>query len=139
MCRAALQYRLVKEASRRGHAEQGTDAHRASGFAKDGDIVGVSTESLDIVAYPFEGRDLVSDAEIRRRSIVAVADRLPVEKTQRTEAVVDRYNDDVAVSGQSSAVVEGGRTTTENERATMNPDQDRTTCVVAAGRPDIQI
>jgi len=139
MGRSALQDRLVEEAPRRGHAEQRADTHRASGLAEDRDILGISAERVDVVAHPLEGGDLVSDPDIRGRAIVPVAKGSPIEEAEHTQPVVDRDNHDVASIGHSSAVIERGRSRSEDECTAVNPDENGTTRVVTSRRPDVQV
>src|SRR4029079_14903195 len=51
----------VEESPRARHGEQGGAAHRARRLAEDRDLPRVAPEGLDLVAHPFEGRDLIEE------------------------------------------------------------------------------
>ena len=78
--------------ARRG--EEGDDARTAGGLAEDRHVVGVTAERPDRVADPRERGNLIGDAMVRTTG-----------EAERTEAVVDGDDDDVAERGERCAVV----------------------------------
>src|SRR3546814_13749917 len=59
--------------------------------------------------------------------------------SERIEAMVERYNDDIVFTGQIAALVIGVSTTADEEDATMQPDHDGAlAAVVNMRRPYIK-
>src|SRR5947208_11022787 len=71
MCRqvpssATLQDRALEETLCRWHPQQGANAHRTRRLAHHCHLVGIASESCDILAHPLEGRDLIEQAAVGR-------------------------------------------------------------------------
>src|SRR3546814_11641859 len=55
--------------------------------------------------------------------------------SERIEAMVERYNDDIVFTGQIAALVIGVSTTADEEAATMQPDHAAALAAVVNMRP----
>src|SRR5580692_9068355 len=95
---AALRYRLAEEAARSRHREQCSDAHAAGRFTEDGDVAGVAAELSDIIADPFQRRDLIKHPLVAARCNLAAGHLRKTQVSQWSETVVDRHKDDVAAA-----------------------------------------
>ena len=103
---AGLHDRLREQALRTWRAEQCADAHPARGLAEDRHPLGVTAERGDVVTRPFEREDLVEDARVARTRERVAEDLVEVQEPERTEAVVDAHDDEVAMGGEPRAVVD---------------------------------
>src|SRR5882724_6753984 len=70
--------------------------HPARGLSEDGDVVGITPESTDVVAYPLQREHLVVQAE------VSVADALVNQVPEYPQPVVHRHHDDIAALRHST-------------------------------------
>ena len=96
---AALHHGPVEQAGGGGHSQQGPDARRPRRLPDHGHPVRVATESLDVVLHPPQGRDLVQQGHVDGAFESRTADRRQVEEPPRSEPVVHRHHDRIAVAG----------------------------------------
>ena len=80
---AALHYGAGEEAFGEWARHEVGHRHRAPGLAKEREVVGVTAERADVVADPGQGREHVTQAEVRRRA-------LDGQEAVNPEAVVQR-------------------------------------------------
>src|SRR5207253_2877036 len=120
-------------------SEQRADAARSGRLTEHRDAVGVAAECGDAFAYPFEGRDLIEDAGVARTGERAVEEIGEVEEPERTEAIVDRDDHEVAVDRELRAVVPGCVAGAPDERTAVDPNHHRAARVVASRGPDVEV
>ena len=126
---AALGDHAAEQAVRPWRAEQSGDAEATRRLAGDGDLARVAAEAFDVVAHPLERGNLVENAvDARVRELRAKA--LEVRESQRAEAVVDGYRHDVAVGGETRAVVPRYGALAVAVAAAVDPHQYGTPAVV---------
>ena len=103
----------------------------------DRDLFRIATEGRDIALHPLQGGDLVEQAEIHRA--LWPRHRRMREETQRAHPVVDRHHDD-AFARERRTVVHRHAAGTEDQRAAMDPDQNRAIArAFLQWRPDIEV
>jgi hypothetical protein len=79
---------------------------RAPGrLTEDRDVGGVASEGGDVVVYPLERGDLVEQSGVAAPAAQGQVGQ--VSPTERTQSIVDRYDDDVAVAYERRSVVPG--------------------------------
>src|ERR1700686_5537292 len=107
----------AEQSSGAGHREQRDNAHAASRFTKDRDVVRVASEGCDILLHAFEGRHLVEQTQVG-------ASMPQEEEAVHPQAIVDgdAYH---AIAGETAAIIRGYRARPVCERAAMNPDHHR--------------
>src|SRR5436305_3619492 len=88
------------------HGEQRADAHRSCRLAEDGDIARIAAEGGNVVAHPYEGGDLIEEANIG----YAVAEK---QEAICANSAVDGHEND-AVAGKSAPVIDRPRTRLEH-------------------------
>src|SRR5579883_1174137 len=94
---SALSDAAAKEARSGRHRHQCADAHPASRFAKDGDVVGITAEVGNVFLHPGEGCDLIEHTE--------VGNAIPkIEEAIGSQAIVDGDADD-PVLGEARAII----------------------------------
>ena len=114
---------MVKRISaRRGH--QGQGAHPTGALAEDGDISGITTEGRNIAPNPLQGGDLVHQPIIAHHFIGlgGFGERRVSEIAHRTQAVIDRDQDDTVPGEIASVIYPAGA---HSVGAPMDPDHDR--------------
>lgn len=139
MYRTTLQDGLVKKASRSGNSKERRRAHSPGGFPKDRHVLGVASKGLYVLANPVESCDLIADAKICLGTLSGTGDTLPVEESEGAESVVDRDDDGVAEVSQPASVVDPRRSRSQDKRAAVDPNHDRTPPPIAGGRPYVQV
>src|SRR6266566_4913775 len=87
----------AEETGSAGHRHERRHAHGTSRFAKDRDVMWVSSESGDVLLHPGESSDLVEQAEVDN----AVTQ---VEEAIGSQTIVDGDADD-AIAGEMSAII----------------------------------
>ena len=127
----ALRDGPAKEPGRARHRQQRGDRSAARGLAEDGDAAGVAAERLDAVTDPLQGGDLVEQAPVGGRP-------LDLREALDAHAVVERHDDDAAVTREAAAVVFGEAGHADRIGATVDPDHHRQPRARARlGRPDV--
>src|SRR5438874_2087155 len=116
------------------HREQRTDAHAASRFTKDRDVVRVASEGCDVFLHPAKGGDLVKQTEVG----VSLAQIAQEEEAVYAQAIVDgdAYH---TIAGEATAVIRCYRARPIGERAPMNPDHHWQPGLPRVGGPDIEV
>ena len=138
MTRTALRYRFVEQAARGRHREQSADAHAAGRFAENRDVARIAAELRDIVADPFERRDLIEHAFVAARRNLSIGYVGEADESKWSKSIVNRDDYHVAAAREDRAVVESLRAGADGEAAAMNPDHHRSALAVERGRPDVE-
>src|SRR2546423_14640495 len=96
------------------HREQRADAHAASRFTKDRDVVRIASEGCDVFLHPAKGCDLIKQTEVGN----SIAQE---EEAVHAEAIVDgdAYH---TITGETTALIRWYRARPIGERPPMNPD-----------------
>jgi hypothetical protein len=131
LCGSALQHRPSDQPCGARHREQRAAGHGACRLADDGHRARVAAERRDVVAHPFQGRNLVEKAEVRRR---VGQEREPLD----AEPVVDRDGDE-AVAGERGPVRQRYGAGPVDERAAVDPHEDGQPTRARVGSPDTQV
>lgn len=88
-----------EEAARSSRREHSDDTLATSRLAEDGDMGWIAAECCDVAVDPFESRDLVHDT-------VAAGGEVPSgQQPQRTNAIVDRHDNNVVTACKVATVV----------------------------------
>src|SRR5215510_2243913 len=129
----------MKQTFRARHRQQRTDFAAAARLSEDHYVAGVAAEVCNVVMRPFERRDQIQIADVGRARIFRAADFGQIQIAQDSEAVVDRYDDDIATTAQAFAVVRRQfLSRTGLKTAAVQPDHHRAFLVIVnTGRPDI--
>jgi hypothetical protein len=113
-----------------GYGKQHPDADSSGGFAKDGNVVGITAESSDIFLHPLEGGDLIEQTEVG-------GPVTEIEEAIGSDPVVDGYTDD-AIAGKAAAVIPGRRTRRVKFKCSAgNPDHHRALGRLKAWGPNV--
>ena len=137
--RAALRDRAVEQPARGGSAEQRSDARRAGRLAEDRHLRRDRRRTRRCNRAPNRARR--SGRGCRRcpspgTRRVEVGE---VQEAERSEAVVDRDDDDVAVQRELRTVVPRCVARAPDVRAAVNPHHHRSERVVARGCPHVEV
>ena len=71
----------------------------------DQHIAGVASEIRDVVAHPFEHRDVIQHARISGVRVSFTAQLGEVEKAENIQPVVVRHHNHIVIAGQIFAVI----------------------------------
>ncbi len=120
----ALHDGFVKQSVRRRKCHQGCNLGGAPRLAEDGHVVGIATESGDIVTDPPQREHHVQHAGIAGigKSLIPALD---LQMAENIDAVIDGHDHHVAVACKAGPVEAGGRAGTVHPGAAMQPDHHR--------------
>ena len=101
---------------------------------------GVATKGFDVVLYPLESFDKVEDSDIAGIGIAGIDGR-EIGETDGAETVVDRDEDDIAITAEVLAVVAIlFDAIAIGEAATVDPEEDGTLLAIGqALGPDVEL
>ncbi len=89
---SALHNRLVEESLRQRRRQQRQHAARAGGFAKQGDVVRIATESGNILPNPFKCGNLIQQRKVMHHPVFFSLQRGMGKEAKVTKTVIDRHN-----------------------------------------------
>jgi len=123
---------------RRGHHGE----HRAAtgGFAEQGHIARIAAELRDVLAHPFQRRDLIEETIVAKQGIwIFLGQRGVGEESEPSHTIVEADEYDAAL-GEMRSVVNGGRASAIDETAAVDPDHDGQLAECPLdGRPHVEI
>src|SRR5450631_858568 len=126
----ALDDRLLEKTSRlMGRDQLHADAGRAGRLAGYGDVVGIPTKCANIAFDPPQRLPLVLKTQT---TVVRRIEGGVCHEPKRPKTIVDRYDDEIARSGEIVKGIDIGRTT--DISSTVDPYNDRLTVLHAAHR-----
>src|SRR5262249_47216018 len=86
---AAFADGLLKQMTGEGRSHERADRAGTGGFAADGDVTGIATESGDVFDNPFESSNLIEKAVVARGMVTGLFGEFRVgEKAEDAEAIV---------------------------------------------------
>jgi len=127
MCRmgsATLGDCAVEEASRARHRQQRRNRHPTGGLSKDRYPVRVAPEGFDVVSHPFERRDLIALADIRRGTFEPVRVIGEMQIAENPEPIIYGHEHDLSAAGKRCPFIERLTPGPTGKTAAMNPDHD---------------
>ncbi len=129
-----------EQPARGGRAEQRAHAHAAGGLAEDRDVRPDRRRRPRRCAGPTRGpppdRELPALATAPSELRAQIRE---IEEAERSEAVVDRHQHDVAAAGQGRAVVDRLGARADHEAAAVDPHHDGPPLTVGRRRVDVQV
>lgn len=133
----ALQDDPLEQALRFGVSGQGGGGDGAARLAGDRDAVRVATEVRDVVADPAQCGELVREPEVGG-PVVGLPVLAEGQVTERSDAVVEGDDDQVAVAREGLAGVDGQRPGARDEATAVDPDQHGPLGVVDRRGPHVE-
>ncbi len=112
-------------------------AHCARRLAVDGDVLGIASESGDVLVHPLEGRDLVENADVRRRASIG-GQPAQIEETESSEPVVEGDQHDSRAC-EPGPVVEKRGAGAEHVGTSVQIDHHRPASALGRRAPDVEI
>ena len=129
---------LVEQTARFWRDHEQDDTESASGFTCNCDIVRVPAKGSDIALDPFQGCSLIFQAIIARDILRRLGAEFRMGKiAEHAEPVIDCNDDEPRFTGKVCAVVHCLTAGAGNQRAAMDPDEDRS-IIRAVRHPDIE-
>src|SRR6185437_2852407 len=118
--------------------EMRRDRYRARALAENRHIAGIAAETCDVLAHPFQRRDLIEKAVIAGDLVRRFrAQRRMRHEAENADAVIDG-DDDNALPRQRIAVIDRDRTRAELERAAIEPHHHRQLRAARRGGIDVE-
>jgi len=77
-------------------SEQQSDGSSASRCTSDGNVLGITSELLNVLLHPLQSLDLISETVV---GCTALYNLIGSQEAVRTDAVVEVDNDNVVVAG----------------------------------------
>lgn len=108
--------------------------HTARRLSEYDDAGRVAPEAGDVIAHPFHGHALVSEAKVLRRLGAS-------GEAKDVESIGNRHNDDILFTGQDLAVVERTVAVPNGESSTVEENKHRLELVAGVERllsPDVE-
>ena len=133
----ALQDDPLEQALRFGVSCQGGGGDGAARLAGDRDAVRVAAEVCDVVADPAQGGELVREPEVGG-PVVGLPVLAEGQVTERSDAVVEGDDHQVAVAREGLAGVDGQHPGARDEATTVDPDQHGPLGVVDRRGPHVE-
>src|SRR5215472_18350844 len=130
---------LKKFARKRGSHER-ADGERTGRFAADGDVVGITAESRDILDHPFESGHLIEERVVARGMVSGFLGQFRMRVESEDAETIVGLDDDDAFSCKVFAVVARLRVGAGHKSTAVIPEEDGQFGVRGVGgNPNVQI